>query len=1641
MATPQAARHEIEDVYPLSPLQQGMLFHSLLEPESTVYFEQIRWGLRGRLDPDGLRLAWQQTIDRHPVLRSAIVWEEDEPLHVVRGSVEVPFDELDLSGLTQDEQGARIAALLEEDRSRGFDFASAPLMRLHLIRTAAAEHELVWSFHHLLLDGWSVANVLGEVFGRYADPDRYVRNGGSVAVRPYREYIAWLAERDLDDAEAYWRRALAGFHAPTPLGVDRPVATGAPPEEPGAVRREIGAGVTRWLTGWARDRGLTLYTLVQGAWALLLSRYSGERDVVFGATVAGRPAELPGVERMVGLFINSLPVRVTVDGEAAVEPWLASLQSSLAEVREHEATPLAQIQAWSELEPGAALFESVLAFESFPLDAEPDHPVAGLEFVPRGAREHTHYALSFAVVPGDSLKLNLFYDRRRFDEPTIERLAEHFTHLLVSLAESPQPRLADLSPLTAAEREEVLVEWNDTALDADYLPVHEMVARHAAARPEAPAVVMGDEELSYGELDARANQVAHHLRALGVGRKAIVGLCAERSIELIVGLVGILKAGAAYVPLDPEYPPERLAFMIADTAAPVLLTQRAIAPRLPEHDAAVVLLDADRPAIEARPTTPLGLAAPPSLRAAVIYTSGSTGRPKGVMFEHGGLANLARAQVELFAVPADGRVLQFSSISFDAATWETVMALWAGAALCLSGRGSAFSGDDLVAQLREDRITIATIPPSALTMAEPGDLPDLDVLVTAGEACPPELARCWSPGRRFFNAYGPTETTVCATALHVTDPAAATIPIGRPIANARVYIVDEHFEPTAVGVPGELCVGGAGVTRGYLNRPGLTAERFVPDPFGEPGGRLYRTGDLARRRADGTIEFLGRIDHQVKVRGFRIELGEVEAALASHPGVREAVAVARGEGAERRLVGYVVRGEDPPGPSELRAWLERTLPRHMVPAAFVALDAFPLTPNGKVDRKALPEPEGERPELRFRYVPPRTPTEEVVAGVWADVLGLDRVGVHDSFFELGGDSIVSIQVVARVRALLGVDLSLRDLFDASTVAALGETVQRALEAGITAPAPIEPVSRDEGLPLSFGQQRLWFIDQLEGGAAYNTSIALRLAGALEVDALRTALAGVVDRHEILRTTFPAVDGEPSQVIAATAVAAGLEVRDLSGLPEEERGAEADRIAAADVRRPFDLAGGPLLRALLLRRSAHDHVLVLSMHHIVCDGWSLGVLTRDLGALYRAAVAEAAPALDPLPVQYADFAVWQRRRLAGEELDRQLGFWREELAGLPELLELPADRPRPPVQSLHGAAHPFTVDADVTAALKELARDHDATLFVVLLAAFGVLLSRFARERDIAVGTPVAGRGAQETEDLVGFFVNTLVLRCDLAGDPSFDDLVDRVRETALRAYAHQDVPFERLVDELAPNRSLSHSPLFQVVFSLQNAPLEQVDLAGVDAEPYAVALQTTNFDLSLHVAEDDGGLSGVFEYATELFDAATIERLAARFNDVLAAVAARPERPVSDVPLLADEERSVVLDEWALSRVDVPAVAVHRLVAQWAAVTPDAIALVSEQETLSYRELDARANRLARHLIACGVRPESLVGVCLERSVELVVALLAVLKAGAAFVPLDPDYPAERLGWMLEPAEGCAGRAPVDRAAGLRRGLRAAERR
>ncbi len=1618
---------------PLSFSQEQLWLWYQLEPENPAYAMLFCFRLQGAVDVAAMEKSFAELICRHEVLRTTFETVMGEPVQAIQPPPPVSIPVVDLTAISQEQQEAEVQRLAQEEARHPFNLTETPLLRVRLLRLSATEYRGVLLVHHIAYDGWSVEVLTREIAALYT---AFVRGEPSPLPElpiQYGDFAVWQREKlqgdSLNELVAYWQDQLAGI----PEGLDLPFKQPRPPVQSyrGATEYFTLTPLLASLEALSRSEGASLFMTLLAAFNVLLYRYTGQDDLVVGSPIANRGRrETAG---LIGFLINTLAIRSDLSGNPTFRELLSRVGKAAAGAYAHQDLPFEMLVDKLQLKRDLSrspVFQVMFVLQTTS-EAALELPGVTLNVMDMD-QQVARYDLTMSLFKlPDALKGQFAYNTDLFDPDLIRRMLAHFQVLLEGIVADPDRRIASLPLLPDAELQTLLVAWNDThvACPQDQC-VHHLFEAQVQRAPEAPAVVYGDQVLSYRDLNRRANQLAHHLRGLGVGPEVLVGVCMERSPELLVGLLGVLKAGGAYVPLDVMYPRERLAFMLQDSGAAVVLTQTRWEGLLPEGSR-LIRLDADWEAIvQESPENPQVGVAQENL-AYMIYTSGSTGRPKGAAILHRGLANYLHWCERAYPLAAGCGAPVHSSISFDLTVTSIFAPLATGRQVHLLSEDLGI--DALLMALRSGaEYSLVKITPVHLNLLAQQLSPEeaagrTRAFIIGGENLLAESIAFWqkyAPETLLVNEYGPTETVVgcCVYQAPVGKAQSGSVPIGQPISNTQLYALDAHMNPAPVGVAGELYIGGAGLARGYHKKPGLTAEKFVPDPFGvEPGARLYRTGDLARWLPDGNLEFLGRVDHQVKVRGFRIETGEIETALAQHPAVRKAVVLAREDRrGDNRLVAYVAaRDGNRPSVAALRSFLQATLPDYMIPTAFVMLDAIPLTANGKVDRRALPAPEEGALDGGGDFVAPRTPIEEVLAGIWGQVLEIERVGVYDHFFELGGHSLLAMQVVSRIRDAFRVELPVRTLFESPTVADLAGGLIEAQRAdrGLVIP-PLQRASRDGDLPLSFAQRRLWFLNQLEPeSAAYNIPAAVRLSGNLDVTALERSLNEIVRRHEALRTRIGMAEGRPIQLIAAD-LKVSLPLVNLDDTPEAEQSAVVRRLAEEEARALFDLAGGPLLRARLLRLGETEHVLLLTVHHIVSDGWSVGVLIREAAALYAAFVKEESAPLAELPVQYADFAIWQQGWLRDAVLAEQLAYWQEQLGGTLPALELPTSRPRPAIQSYRGAMYSFELPAALTPALHDLNRREGMTAFMTLLAAFKVWLYRYTGQEDVIVGSPVAGRNYVEIEALIGFFVNTLVLRTDLSGEPTFYELLRRVREAALGATMHQDVPFEMLVDVLQPERSLSRSPLFQVMFVLQNIPMGAMALPGLDLIPLPVDNGTTHFDLTLYLSETAEGLAGTFEYSTDLFDAALIARMAGHFQVLLENIVADPGRRISEFPLMTEAETRQVVQLWNATAVAYPRDrCIHELFEDQVSRTPDAVAVRFEGEGLTYRELNRRANQAARHLVSLGVGPEVLVGICMERSLEMVIGLYAILKAGGAYVPLDPTYPAERLAFMLADAQ------------------------
>nr|AGZ05276.1 McyB [Nostoc sp. 152] len=1606
----------VESIYPLSPMQQGMLFHSIYAPDSGVYCTQTLITICGAINVVAFKQAWEKVVERHSVLRTLFLWEKrQQPLQVVRKQVDLPWYDLDWRNLSLSEQQERLDSLLQTERQTGFQLNQAPLMRCHLIWLSEKNYKFLWNRHHITLDGWSLPIIYQEVLTFYTaknkDQSCYLP-----PPRPYQDYILWLQQQDLSTAEIFWRRTLEDFTAPTPLMVDQPQVHGSG-VQPTYQEQELhlSRATTQGLQSLGLQHGLTLSTLIQAAWAILLSRYSGEPEVLFGVTVSGRPASLSAVENMVGLFINTLPLRISIPKSEAILPWLQELQQKQAELQEYSYSTLAEVQKMSDVPPGVPLFESLVVFENYPMDslsAEPGEllPVSKVENF-----EETNYPLTVAAIPKKEFLIKFNYDTNRFASDTIVRMAGHLQTLLEAIAANPQQQVSQLSLLTKVERHQLLVEWNDTQVDYQDKCIHQLFEEQVKLHPEAVAVIFEGQQLTYQQLNARANQLAHYLQEKGVKPEVLVGIFVERSLEMIVGVLGILKAGGAYLPLDPSYPADRLVYMLADTAVSMLLTQQSLVDSLPENQAETLCLDSDWQIIaHYSQQNPVSQVTSENL-AYVIYTSGSTGQPKGVMNIHQGICNNFLQTIDVYQLTtADSeqnqRILQIAPFNFDASVLEIFLALTSGTTLVVAKPEGHKDIAYLINLISEHKITQTFFVPSMLRVfLQQINLENcrcLKRVFCGAEALTSDLIQQFF--ERFncelHNLYGPTEASIYVTSWQCTPQSNyQIIPIGRPIANTQIYILDSELQPLPIGIPGELHIGGVSLARGYLNQPELTAQKFIGNPFGN--GKLYKTGDLARYLPDGNIEYLGRIDNQVKLRGLRIELGEIESILDNHPQVVQTVVILREDTAEnQRVVAYVVRKDQSLTPSELRRFLQQKLPAYMIPSAFVMLSEMPLNPNGKIDYKKLPKID-EASVIQSPYLSPRNETESTLVNIWQQVLKVSNIGVNDNFFDLGGHSLKAISLVSKIQEKLGLPFQLKQVFLHPTIAEQAEL----LIACAPIDVPIIPRLAEQGTyQTSHAQRRFFVLQQMDlSNTAYHIVSTIKIEGVFQPSAFEKAMQVLINRHESLRTSFVLVNGEPRQIIL-TDYHFHIGFQDWINQPDAQ-----SRILKIipEKREPFNLENSPLLRANVYKLSDNEHILFMEIHHIISDGWSMDLLAKECLKYYNYFVKGLQPNPESLPIQYKDYAAWQSNILRSEDNKKNLDYWRQKLDnGQIPRVHLPTDFVRPAIKTYNGSHLSWTFKPEIVSGLRMICRQTESTLFIGLVAAVKVLLYRYTGEQDISVGTEIATRNHPQLQSLIGLFLNTLVIRDELDPKQGYKNLLTKVRQTVTEAFEHSDYPFDILIEELTISREINRTPLFDILVLLQNfgqTVVEEVKIKSLDS-----LTPTSKFDLSFVFIEENNKLKLDLIYNTDIFKADRIQKTLIHLDKLLTEIIANPHQAVCTIPLISATETPLIESFIKpIPRLETRTV-IHDFIEQVKA-TPEKASIVYPGGEFSYGELHRLTNSWANILQDLGTQKDTICGVILEGDRRQVVAMLAIFKAGGIYLPLRLDEPEERSSRMI----------------------------
>lgn len=1633
----------IEDMYPLAPTQEGLLFHTLDERHTGAYFVQSSITLEGVLDINLFRQAWTYLVRRHTALRTSFYWEDlDKPLQLVHREANLPFQVLDWSGMAKDEQASQLNLFLNSDREKGFDLRIPPLFRITLIDLGSSRYQLVWSLHHIILDGWSISLLYQELFASYTNLLEKAPLSLPPAI-PYRSYVAWLQQQDLDSAAQFWQSLLADITTPTQLAIEQPDLANVA-HTIVEYQTTCPADLLPRLQAFSRQAHLTVGTVLHAAWGLVLSAYSGESDVIFGSVSSGRSDTLPGSENIAGMLLTTLPMRISMQPTASLHDWLSDIQDQLVERRRFDYSPLVQVQSWSEIPYGQPLFESILVFENYPLDDFLQGKFDSLRSTNVKFITPTNYPLTIQILFTPDLTFSVSYDESRFTKGSIERsVSQLATACEAIINAAPETHIRDISVLPEIERHQLLHTFNKTETKRPLnWKLGDELQQQTIKNPDAIAVQYGTQTLTYKELTTQANQVTHWLLSHGWPSGTRIGVFAERDIDMLMMLIACLQAGHTYVPLDPVYPNLRLQQILKNSECVLLATTSDLVERLTQltselegYTPELYIWDKPNPDILQQPISPIQVDVSAKEVATIFYTSGSTGVPKGAMVEYVGLFNHLWAKIDVLQMNSDSCVAQTAVHSFDISIWQFLAALLVGGKVVIYPTETVLTPLSLFQKIQDDEITVLETVPTLLeaflTAYDNSDtqvqlhLNQLIYLISNAETLPVPLSRRWFhtfPNIALLNTYGATECSDDTTHIIMRKALPAStprIPVGIPISAFQIYILNDVLQPVPIGCPGQIAMAGVGVGQGYLGDPRKTAVTYIPNPFGgEPGNRLYLTGDLGRWREDGQLDFLGRTDGQVKVRGHRIELGEVQSALSRVSGVRHAVAIVRpNKNKQFQLLGYVV-GIPTLTENGIRTELNQLLPHYMVPDQLVILDEMPLNPNGKIDRNALPTPSETNKQNSFS-TPARTPLESLVAETWAHVLNLEFINRDDNFFELGGHSLVATQIVTRLRQLVNIDFPLRLLFEQPTVASFSNQLALLRQYGSSNKKPdLVAISRDNAPALSFAQQRLWLIDQLVNDKPlYTMPVVIHLTGSFDRQAFAMALNELVARHETLRTHFNLLNGEPIQIIKE-AVSQTYDYLDLRHEPLSEREQKATIAIEAFIVNPFDLNHGPLFRSMLIQTQNDEHLLLFVLHHVITDGWSTTVLIQDFMQLYELVHHNHEAALPPLPIQYADYAVWQRSWLQNDELDAQVIYWREQLANAPALLPLPTDRPRPAAQSFIGTTFSSTIPAAITKKLQTLSRNEGVTLFMTLLAGYQTLLAKYSGQEDILVGTPIAGRVQPELENLIGFFVNTLVMRANVTPAITVKELLAQVRETALAAYAHQDVPFEYLVEVLQPERTLSYTPIYQVAFALQNTPTHHLELTDLSIDVREEGdIGVAKFDLMLSVREmPDHSLRLFAEYSTDLFDESTIRRMLNHYQKILRAMAEYPNELVSEINLLSEEEQNLVLNKWNATTKPYQLTPIYQFVYAQAEKSPNAVAIVCGETSITYAELITRVHQITAALRCHGVKRSHLVGIFLERTIDLVPSILAIHAVGAAYVPLDPMYPLERLSVMIEDA-------------------------
>lgn len=1612
-------KEQVKDIYYLSPMQEGMLFHTIMSRDAT-YFEQMTVRIRGELNVALFEESMNRIVARYDVFRTTFLYDKvKRPVQVVLKDRSLKIRVEDLSGLTREEQEASLESARQKDREIGFDLSHDIPMRMIVFRLAANEYEMIWSHHHILMDGWCLGIIINELFSLYGCLKRQ-ETPALAPAQPYSDYIKWLEKQDKEKALTYWQELLGDYEQEASLPRRKaPSAVHAGHYEQAELRFSFGLELSRKLQELASSCQITLNSLFQTLWGVLLQRYNHLEDVVFGSVVSGRPSELPGIETMVGLFINTIPVRIRSLGNESFAELAASVQRKAIESEGFDYMPLYDIQNRTELKN--SLINHIVVFENYPIEKEVSESgsedTLGFDVGDVSMYEQTSYDLNVMVLPSDDLTVKLNFNASIYDPKQLQAIEGHLIMLAEQAVASPDMPVRSMRIVTG-EEQQLLESFNGDACEyQSEHTVHRLFEEQAARTGEAVAIAMGAERISYGELNAAANRLAHSLRQLGVGAGKTVGIMAERSIAYVTGVLAVLKAGGAFVPIDPDLPAERAAYMLDNSGAEMLLLQPDMADKASTIVGGGVALQMLQDELYAQ----LSADNLPPLAASndlfyVIYTSGTTGQPKGVMLEHKNMVNLLSYVWSKTTVPYHTKVLQYTTISFDVCYQEIFSTLLAGGTLCLIDNDTKRSVEKLTEWIGEQSIPVLFLPVPFLKFVfnEKSYVelfpPCVQHIITAGEQLVVSdglRAYLRERGVTLHNHYGPSETHVVTTlSLGASEPIAELPTIGRPISNTGIYILNSGMQLQPVGIPGELYIAGDNVGRGYIGNAELTAEKFLHNPY-RSAERMYRTGDLACWLPNGEIELRGRMDHQVKIRGHRIELGEIESRLLNHPAITEAAALAYEDVQSSKYLCAYYAASEMLSAVDLREYMLEALPDYMVPSLFIQLEKLPITANGKTDRRALPMPEGE-PGTGAAYVAPTNELQQKLAAIWEEVLGVAKVGICDNFFTLGGHSLKAMMLVSSISKQCGIDVPLKMLFEKPTIETLTTYLNvhnQPNSEHVSAVSAVPQAQKQAMYPASSAQRRMFVLHQLgDAHTGYNIPGIFLLEGEINADRFEAAMQKLVERHESLRTSFTLTDGEPMQRVHDS-ISFHVNRIDLSERPEAWH--EPEKLIEHFVR-PFDLLAAPLFRVELVKLAADRHLLLFDLHHIIADGVSLSIIIDEFTALYRG------EELPKLRIHYKDIAVWQNSLVGSEAFSRKEAFWLEQFSGDLPLLDLPTDYARPAIRSFEGEHLSMLLEPRQAAALNELAAKEGVTLYMVLLAAYFGLLYKYTGHTDIIVGSPVAGRTHEDMNHVVGMFVNTLALRAKPEGKKTFRALLKEVKETSLSAFEHQDYPYETLLEKLDMPRDLSRNPLFDAVFMVQNLSEGAEDPNGLKASAYEFENKWSKFDLTLMAEPSSQGITLGVEFSTSLFNKDTMARFLSCYTEILTAVVRQPELTLAEINMLASEDRRKLLEDFNDTQSELPADrTVHSLFEQQASRIPDAAALSLGSIILSYAELNAKADRMAVKLRHAGIGAEAIVGVMMERSTEMVVTLLAIMKAGGAYLPIDIDYPDERIQYIV----------------------------